>query len=262
MWFLYMLSWVATVLQICFVTLAIAAGLYYLAELVEEYSVMTAKVIRWMVIITLLTYIGLFLFEDLPPLMVGCGILAQISHLALLSSFPYFAVTSPSFLFAVVMVLVNHYLAFQHFGENYYPFSEVMAYFSICMWLVPFTFFVSLSANENVLPTFAERRPLLSEDNDLVSNYFSKKEKKYGLLSVFNSMKDTLTPAKKSSKSFWFCTICFSAFTRVITVWLSNYHRDIKLSYHFSLLGMQFQLVCCLPANMNQRTTRATTGDL
>ena len=46
MWFLYLLSWVSTVLQICFVTLAIAAGLYYLAELVEEYTVMTAKVSR------------------------------------------------------------------------------------------------------------------------------------------------------------------------------------------------------------------------
>lgn len=44
MWFLYLLSWVSTVLQICFVTLAIAAGLYYLAELVEEYTVMTGKV--------------------------------------------------------------------------------------------------------------------------------------------------------------------------------------------------------------------------
>ena len=44
MWFLYLLSWVSTVLQICFVTLTIAAGLYYLAELVEEYTVMTAKV--------------------------------------------------------------------------------------------------------------------------------------------------------------------------------------------------------------------------
>ena len=44
MWFLYLLSWVSTVIQICFVTLAIAAGLYYLAELVEEYTSMTVKV--------------------------------------------------------------------------------------------------------------------------------------------------------------------------------------------------------------------------
>ena len=39
---------------------------------------------------------------------------------------------------------------------------QVMAYFTLCLWLVPFAFFVSLSANENVLPTTAERRPLLS----------------------------------------------------------------------------------------------------
>ena len=25
----------------------------------------------------------------------------------------------------LTQVLVNHYLAFSHFGENYYPFSEV-----------------------------------------------------------------------------------------------------------------------------------------
>jgi hypothetical protein len=44
MWFLYLVSWIATVLQICFITMAIAAGLYYLAELVEEYTAVTVKV--------------------------------------------------------------------------------------------------------------------------------------------------------------------------------------------------------------------------
>ena len=52
-----------------------------------------------------------------------------------------------------------------------------MAYFTVCMWLVPFAFFVSLSANENVLPPINERRPLLSDENDVVSNYFSRKQK-------------------------------------------------------------------------------------
>jgi len=198
MWFLYLLSWFATVIQICFVTLAIAAGLYYLAEMVEEYTMMTAKVIRWMILSVIATYICLFIFEDIPTKLIVCGLLAQVAHLALLSSFPLFSVSSPAFVMAVVMVLINHYFAFSHFGENYYPFSEVMAYFTICMWLVPFAFFVSLSANENVLPTFNESRPLLSEDNDLVSNYFSKKQKGYGLLSVFNSVKESLTPGRKN----------------------------------------------------------------
>jgi len=202
MWFLYLLSWASTALQICFVTLAIAAGLYYLAELVEEYTVMTAKVIRWMIITVIAVFLGLFMLENLPTSLVAGGLVAQVGHLALLSSFPFFSVSSPSFLLSVVMVVLNHYLAFSFFGENFYPFSEVMAYFTVCMWLVPFSFFVSLSANENVLPTLNERRPLLSEDNDLVSNYFSKKQKGYGLLSVFNSVKDTLTPGKGQFKSY------------------------------------------------------------
>ena len=203
MWFLYLLSWLSTVIQICFVTMAIAAGLYYLAELVEEYTAITAKIIRWMIITTLLTYIGLFLFENLPTSMVCCGIIAQVAHLALLSRFPFFSVSSPSFIAAMIMVLINHYLAFSFFGQNFYPFSEVMAYFTVCQWLVPFAFFVSLSANENVLPTFAERSPLLSPgDDDVVSNYFNKKQKGVGLLSVFNSIKDTVTPSKSAYKSY------------------------------------------------------------
>lgn len=32
-------------------------------------------------------------------------------------------------------------------------FSEVASYFGICVWLVPFALFVSLSAGENVLPS-------------------------------------------------------------------------------------------------------------
>merc|ERR1719187_259785 len=160
--------------------------------------------------LVLLTFLGLFCFENIPSTLIICGVIAQIAHLSLLSSFPFFSATSPSFVVAVVMVIVNHYFAFSYFGDNYYPFSEVMAYFTICMWLVPFAFFVSLSANENVLPTMStmERRPLLSSDSDprhqqdVVSNYFSKKQKGYGLLAAFNKVKDTVTPGKTQFKSY------------------------------------------------------------
>jgi len=202
MWFLWLLSWFSMLLQICFVTLGIAAGLYYLAELVEEYSTATGKIIRWMTLITLFIYGCLFCFEDITATMVICGITSQLLHLTLLPTFPFFALTSPQFILATVMVVVNHYLAFQFFAENYHPFSEVMTYFTLCLWLVPFAFFVSLSANENILPTLAERKPLLSEnENDVVSNYFMKKEKKIGLLSAFQSIKEQIIPTR-TKKSF------------------------------------------------------------
>lgn len=54
-------------------------------------------------------------------------------------------------------------------------FFQVMAYFTLCQWLVPFSFFVSLSANENVLPTMAERRPLLAGEK---RNHLKTKVKK------------------------------------------------------------------------------------
>lgn len=47
-----------------------------------------------------------------------------------------------------------------------------MAYFTLCLWLVPFAFFVSLSANENVLPTTSERRPLLQGKLFVKKDYF------------------------------------------------------------------------------------------
>eukprot|EP00091_Calanus_sinicus_P007579 TRINITY_DN18690_c0_g1_i1.p1 TRINITY_DN18690_c0_g1~~TRINITY_DN18690_c0_g1_i1.p1 ORF type:complete len:178 (-),score=23.71 TRINITY_DN18690_c0_g1_i1:393-860(-) len=155
-----------------------------------------------MVVLVLMTYIGLFIFENIPTSLVVGGILAQLAHLALLSSFPFFSVSSPSFIVAVIMVLVNHYFAFSYFGENYYPFSEVMAYFTICMWLVSFCLSSCLFQLMKCAATINERRPLMSEDNDVVSNYFSKKQKGYGLLSVFNSVKDTVTPSKTQFKSY------------------------------------------------------------
>ena len=103
----------------------VAAGLYYLAELVEEYTKYTAKVIKFLTVVsdwyilsihynvpfktiktthfspfqaTLSIYVCLFLFEELTTTMILSGVAAQISHLFLLQNFPFFNLTSPSFL--------------------------------------------------------------------------------------------------------------------------------------------------------------------
>ncbi|NXF14032.1 TX261 protein, partial [Smithornis capensis] len=86
-----------------------------------------------------------------------------------------------------VLVVLNHYLAFQFFAEEFYLFSEVLAYFTFCLWLIPFTFFVSLSAGENVLPS------------DVVSNYFTKgkRGKRSGILLVFSCIKEAILPSRQ-----------------------------------------------------------------
>jgi hypothetical protein len=71
--------------------------------------------------------------------------------------------------------LVNHWIFFTHFQKppprptyDHYTrygttdstmtpsFNEVASFFGICVWLVPFTLFISLSAGDNVLPTSFE----------------------------------------------------------------------------------------------------------
>ena len=72
-----------------------------------------------------------------------------------------------------VLVLLNHYLWFGHFSspdslrspptysyagiytdpQDIPSFTEIASFFGLCIWLVPFALFVSLSAGENVLPS-------------------------------------------------------------------------------------------------------------
>lgn len=123
--FLYLLSYLSLLIQVSFVTLSIAAGLYYLAELTEEYTVVAKKVINCLTIFSCVVYLLLMLFEELTWLMIIFGLAAQVAHFLILAEFPYVKFVSVSFLGAVTLWLLNHYLAFTFFRASYYPLSEV-----------------------------------------------------------------------------------------------------------------------------------------
>lgn len=50
---LWVLSWMSTILVGVFGTLCLAAGLFYLAELVEEYSVATRRILQMSILVLL-----------------------------------------------------------------------------------------------------------------------------------------------------------------------------------------------------------------
>jgi len=199
MLFFYILSWISLIVQICFITISIAAGLYYIAEFVEEYTVLSKKIIRIFILATSSIHVGLLLFEDFPLTMTAFGMIAQAAHLYILQSFPYVSLTSPGLIVTVILLVINHYFAFTYFAKIFFNFSEVMAYFTLCLWLVPFALFVSLSANENVLPTTVQEKPRM--DNDVISNYFSGRRKRSSLLAVFEYAKEYVLP-HRNKKSF------------------------------------------------------------
>ncbi|XP_001492526.2 protein TEX261 [Equus asinus] len=193
MWFMYVLSWLSLFIQVAFITLAVAAGLYYLAELIEEYTVATSRIIKYMIWFSTAVLIGLYVFERFPSGMIGVGLFTNLVYFGLLQTFPFIMLTSPNFILSCGLVVVNHYLAFQFFAEEYYPFSEVLAYFTFCLWIIPFAFFVSLSAGENVLPS------TMQPGDDVVSNYFTKgkRGKRLGILVVFSFIKEAILPSRQ-----------------------------------------------------------------
>lgn len=122
---LFLLSYVSLLVHVCFVTISFAAGLYYISEIVEEYTERAKKAIKFLAFTTIGLYILLMLTESFSWTMIVCGLLAQVIHLAILRNFPNIKIVSIEFWGAVIMLMVNHYLAYKHFQEVYYSLSEV-----------------------------------------------------------------------------------------------------------------------------------------
>ncbi|KAK0731003.1 DUF396-domain-containing protein [Lasiosphaeris hirsuta] len=170
MWILPLVGYLGSVVGFCFLTLAIASGLYYLSELVEEHTVIAKRFLSRLIYSIMGLQLLLCLVDRFPFFLTLLGIFSHFIYLGNMRRFPFVKLTDPLFLASCVLVLLNHYLWFKHFSRHqerayqnmssYYDtpdnipsFTEIASYFGLCVWLVPFALFVSLSASDNVLPT-------------------------------------------------------------------------------------------------------------
>jgi hypothetical protein len=131
----------------------------------------------------------LLLVDGFPLALSALSVASHVIYAQNLRRFPIVKLTDPLFLIScgtpipssvtssmllvpvltcLALVILNHYLWFRHFSappqhhSSSYPYSrdpsiptftEIASYFGLCVWLVPFALFVSLSAGENVLPS-------------------------------------------------------------------------------------------------------------
>ncbi len=176
MYILPFLGYLGLILGFCFLTLSIASGLYYLSELVEEHSVLSARLLRNLVYTIIGIQTLLWLVDGFPFFLTALGIASHAVYASNLRHFPIVKLGDPLFILSCVLVLINHWVWFQHFSkpapyrdsgsslgnrsrgryQTTVPqptFTEIASYFGLCVWLVPFALFVSLSAGENVLPS-------------------------------------------------------------------------------------------------------------
>uniref|UniRef100_A0A2S2PB87 Protein TEX261 n=1 Tax=Schizaphis graminum TaxID=13262 RepID=A0A2S2PB87_SCHGA len=181
--FMILVIAIAAVLQIALISVFIGAGVYYLAEFVEEHTALTKKIIKWTIHVVITCHIGLYLFDNIPLTLIALGILSHIVYYFLLIDFPNFNLTSLSFILSIILLIGNHVLAFKFFRQRYTTLSEVFSYFTVCLWMVPFMFILSLSANDNTLP-------ITNVDDNVVSHYFTNRKRSYKIKNLFTYLGD------------------------------------------------------------------------
>ncbi|KAK6362725.1 erv26 superfamily protein [Orbilia blumenaviensis] len=184
MWILPLVGYIGIICGFTFLTLAIASGLYYLSELVEEHTVISKRILTRLIQAIIVTHVCLFAFDRFPFWLTLFSGASHGAYAMNLRRFPMVALTDGWFIGSCILVVSNHILWFRHFSKppeplydysspssawnrhkntyssssslenkNIPSFSEISAFFGLCVWLVPFALFVSLSAGENVLPS-------------------------------------------------------------------------------------------------------------
>lgn len=147
------------------VTLAVAAGLYYFSELIEENASLARKTLTLTTKVVAALLVLLWLVDGFPLTLTLVTLATTGVHHLSARRFPKVELQDPLFLLSCALAVLNHYLWYQHFAHPYVPtieqrldysyqmpyyptFGEVAAFFGICIWLIPFALFISISSNE------------------------------------------------------------------------------------------------------------------
>ncbi|WVQ94199.1 hypothetical protein IAU59_001277 [Kwoniella sp. CBS 9459] len=185
---LHLLAYAGGLAAFLFVTLSLASGLLWLAELIEEHSKYAKSIGMRAIYAIIALHVVLYFTDSLPLLPILFSILCHVVYLQnFSSSWPFISLTSPRFILSCVLVVADHFTWFFHFaavaqdakkyrnqpkyryggssgnttvggrgGKKSPAFGDVAAFFAICVWFVPLFLFLSLSANDNVIPSFGD----------------------------------------------------------------------------------------------------------
>jgi hypothetical protein len=222
MWILPLVGYLGYVVGFIMLTLSIASGLYYLSELVEEHTVVAKRLLTRLIYFIMGLMILLWIVDGFPFWQTLLGIGSHAVYLGNMRRFPFVRMSDPLFLASCVLVLLNHWAWMRYFSyvqqtaynrmSSYYErpnvpsFVEVASYFGLCVWVVPFVLFISLSAGENVLPTIGTE-DFTGGGGAGVDHGGRSKDKRQGLVkSLMDSVTGTIGqvwgPAKGRDKGF------------------------------------------------------------
>ncbi|KAG6378768.1 DUF396-domain-containing protein [Boletus reticuloceps] len=213
MFLLHYLSYVAAVAAFVFVTLSLASGLLYISELIEEHSRLAKLIGQRAIYATITLHLLLYVTDSLPLLQTLFSIICHCIYLQNFSThWPLISLSSISFISSCALAIANHFMWFMHFSHlardarqsyrhrgslpNAPGFTDMATFFGICVWLVPLFLFLSLSANDNALPTSSGIMDSSSRSPSLVGARQPKSSLFKSMFSVFS--KDRILASDKS----------------------------------------------------------------
>jgi hypothetical protein len=103
MWILPLVGYAGAIIGFCFLTMAIASGLYYLSELVEEHTVFAKRLLTRTIYTIIGVQVALWLIDGFPfwPTLTGIG--THIVYLGNMRRFPFVKLSDPLFLTSIGM---------------------------------------------------------------------------------------------------------------------------------------------------------------
>eukprot|EP01059_Diplonema_ambulator_P007635 TRINITY_DN17119_c0_g1_i1.p1 TRINITY_DN17119_c0_g1~~TRINITY_DN17119_c0_g1_i1.p1 ORF type:complete len:216 (+),score=58.35 TRINITY_DN17119_c0_g1_i1:33-650(+) len=138
-----------------FLSISLASGLYYAAELAEENTVMARKVLKYWIVAVCVVHVLLWLVDGMPFWQCFWGLAANAAYSTLLHEYPFVKFFAPPAIASILLFCIDTcqwYLYFIDDGTPGYSVSMIIGFFGTMVWPVPFGFFVTLSLSDQGLP--------------------------------------------------------------------------------------------------------------
>lgn len=127
-------------------------GLYKAVEYIEDKTYAAKKKIEQIIITIAILHLFL-LFRGVNFFLILYSLSIQGTFYTLLESYPNINPGNPTFILGSVMSLGNHFFILRAMILGKHYIIETLFSFVVFVWATPFCFFLSLSANDEALPT-------------------------------------------------------------------------------------------------------------
>lgn len=147
--------------------IAIGVGIIKSIEYIEDKAYSAKKKIKNIIYICMFLHLyflirGKSIFHTLFSLSI------QYSFLCLIDVYPIIKLDNPYFIYGTLASLVNHFLVIKFLFYRRLYTLEILSAFAL-IWITPFCFFISLSANDEVITIKGK-----TTTNTLIGNFLKK----------------------------------------------------------------------------------------